>query len=130
MVDCTGLEIRRTVMPYRGFESHPLRQTEKKRALCPFFCLIWVVSNIIPEMREDGVSTHWHICAGGDDKWVTSFVGDGHIKTWLDVKTLYFVITASQDAKITFIVSHKQFTTLPNQQSPEIFHDQLPRIQN
>ena len=26
MVDCTGLEIRRTVMQYRGFESLPLRQ--------------------------------------------------------------------------------------------------------
>jgi hypothetical protein len=26
VVDCTGLEIRRTVMQYRGFESHPLRQ--------------------------------------------------------------------------------------------------------
>ena len=26
MVDCTGLEIRHTVLPYRGFESLPLRQ--------------------------------------------------------------------------------------------------------
>ena len=81
-------------------------------------------------MREDGVSTHWHIYAGDDDKWITSFVGDMHIKTWLDVKTLRFVITALQGAKITFIVPHKQVTTLPNQQSPEILHDQLPHIQN
>ena len=130
MVDCTGLEIRHTVLPCRGFESLPLRQTEKNGPCARFFCLIWVVSDIIPEMREDGVSTHWHIYAGDDDKWITSFVGDMHIKTWLDVKTLHLVINASQDAKITFIVPHKQFTTLPNQQSPEIFHDQLPRIQN
>ena len=27
MVECTGLEIRHTGLRYRGFESHPLRQT-------------------------------------------------------------------------------------------------------
>ena len=26
MVECAGLEIRCTVIPYRGFESHPFRQ--------------------------------------------------------------------------------------------------------
>ena len=81
-------------------------------------------------MREDGVSSHGHIYAGDDDKGITGFVGDLHIKTWLNVKTLRLVINASQDAKITFILPHKQLTTLPNQQSPEIFHDQLPCIQN
>ena len=33
MVECTRLEIWRTVLPYREFESHPLRQLEK----APFF---------------------------------------------------------------------------------------------
>ena len=28
VVECAGLEIRCTVIPYRGFESHPFRQTQ------------------------------------------------------------------------------------------------------
>ena len=32
MVECAGLEIRYTVIPYRGFESHSLRQMPNKNA--------------------------------------------------------------------------------------------------
>ena len=31
VVECAGFEIRCTVLPYRGFESHPLRQNERAR---------------------------------------------------------------------------------------------------
>jgi hypothetical protein len=31
VVECAGLEIRCTVMPYRGFESHLLRQDVVQR---------------------------------------------------------------------------------------------------
>ena len=71
MVDCTGLEIRRTVMQYRGFESHPLRQPHTynifmSRAL--FFRLasvaillaIWILS-LIPGAALPTVP--------GTDKW-------------------------------------------------------------
>ena len=36
MVECAGLEIRYTGLPYRGFESLPLRQLKgpRKRAFC------------------------------------------------------------------------------------------------
>ena len=33
MVECAGLEIRCTVMPYRGFESHLLRQFASDHAI-------------------------------------------------------------------------------------------------
>ena len=45
MVDCTGLEIRRTVMQYRGFESHPLRQFSRPIYLIDGLIVLWGTNN-------------------------------------------------------------------------------------
>ena len=41
MVECTRLEIWRTVLPYREFESHPLRQVTSKYAPDGAFCFFY-----------------------------------------------------------------------------------------
>ena len=51
MVECAGFEIRCTVLPYRGFESHPLRQTNgpaAARLLC------WLSSQLCRACRSVG----------------------------------------------------------------------------
>jgi hypothetical protein len=40
VVECAGLEIRYTVIPYRGFESHPLRQDIMKTGLSARFSFL------------------------------------------------------------------------------------------
>ncbi len=39
VVERAGLEIRCTVLPYRGFKSHPIRQKQKNRIVAVFFYL-------------------------------------------------------------------------------------------
>lgn len=40
VIEWTGLEIRRTALLYRGFESHSFRQVAKRESLrFPFLCL-------------------------------------------------------------------------------------------
>ena len=41
VVECTRLEIWRTVLPYREFESHPLRQVTSKYAPHGAFCFFY-----------------------------------------------------------------------------------------
>ena len=54
MVECAGLEIRCTVMLYRGFESHPFRQMQAKQALRglfsflrAFFCMGTFIAGLV-----------------------------------------------------------------------------------
>ena len=50
VIEWTGLEIRRTVLPYRGFESHSFRKTAPKR---------WYVNELSkkPKILADKIRT-------------------------------------------------------------------------